>query len=124
MGAPPLDTSATHAGDSRSTLRELSRWVVSLAALVLTAVFIIGGTITITGQDKAWIVDIVRAHFAATVGLPGAALVALCLVLFLEHTSGNIEFEGLGFKFKGASGPILLWMICFLAITVAIKLLW
>lgn len=67
--------------------------------------------------------EIALNHFAATVGLPSAALAALCVV-FLESTTGRIEFEGLGFKFKGASGPIVLWVVCFLAIAAAIKLLW
>jgi hypothetical protein len=44
--------------------------------------------------------------------------------MFLEQTSGPIEFEGLGFKFKGASGPVVLWVFCFLAIAGAIKLVW
>lgn len=63
-------------------------------------------------------------HFSATIGLPSAALAALCLVVFLEQTSGAIEFEGFGFKFKGASGPIVLWVFSFLAIAAAIKVLW
>jgi hypothetical protein len=45
-------------------------------------------------------------------------------VLFLEAKSGRIEFEGFGFKFRGASGEIILWVICFFAIVTAIKLLW
>jgi hypothetical protein len=68
--------------------------------------------------------QIMLKHFAATVGLPSAALASLCLVMFLEQTSGPIEFEGLGLKFKGASGPVVLWAFCFLAIVGAIKLVW
>jgi hypothetical protein len=60
----------------------------------------------------------------ATIGLPSAALAALCLVIVMENTSGPIEFEGLGFKFKGASGPIIMWCIVFLCMTAAIKLVW
>jgi hypothetical protein len=47
-----------------------------------------------------------------------------CIVLYLEAKSGLIEFEGFGFKFRGASGEIILWVICFLAIMAAIKALW
>jgi hypothetical protein len=49
---------------------------------------------------------------------------ALCLVIVLENTSGPIEFEGLGFGFKGASGPLVLWCLCFLVMTAAIKAVW
>ena len=68
--------------------------------------------------------EVMVTHFAAVVGLPCAALAALGLVMFLEQTSGAIEFEGLGFKFKGASGPIVMWVISFMAMTTAIKILW
>ena len=63
-------------------------------------------------------------HFAAIVGLPGAAVAALFIVLMLEQTHGIIEFEGLGFKFHGASGPVVLWVFCYLAIVASLKLLW
>lgn len=68
--------------------------------------------------------QVMTNNFAAVVGLPCAALAALGLVMFLEQTSGAIEFEGFGFKFKGASGPIVMWVISFMAMTAAIKLLW
>ena len=63
-------------------------------------------------------------HFAAVVGLPFASVGSLFLVLLLRYSAGPIEFEGLGFKFKGASGPIVMWVLCFLATVSAIKLLW
>jgi len=69
-------------------------------------------------------IDIIFDHFAATIGLPLAGLTSLSLVLFLKYTAGPLEFEGMGFKFKGASGPIVLWILCFLSIATAIKLLW
>ena len=64
------------------------------------------------------------AHPAVVLGLPTGALAAFCIVLFLEAKSGRIEFEGFGFKFRGASGEVILWVICFLAIAGAIRLLW
>ena len=72
------------------------------------------------GPDK----EIVKEHFAAIIGLPSAAIVSLFLVLLLEHYAGTIEFECLYFKFKGASGPIVLWVFCFLAIAFGMWLLW
>ena len=67
---------------------------------------------------------VLEEHFAAIIGLPGAAAAAFVLVVFLRQTEGPIEFEGLGFKLKGAAGQILMWVICFLALAGAIKLLW
>ncbi len=74
-------------------------------------------------DDKIWL-PIAMQHFPAIIGLPMAAICALFIVMILKYTSGPIEFELLSFKFKGASGQIIFWVICFLAITLAIRVLW
>ncbi len=98
-----------------------------MLALVGTAL-VAGTFIFFLARDIAnaepWMMEIFRGHPAAALGLPSGALAALCIVLFLEAKSGRIEFEGFGFKFRGASGEIILWVICFLAIVGATKLLW
>jgi hypothetical protein len=74
-------------------------------------------------------VDIIRQelliqHYVAIVGLPTAAMAAFMLIFLFRQTSGPIELEGLGFKFKGAAGPIVLWMLAFLAMALALKVTW
>ena len=71
-----------------------------------------------------WISELLREHYVFFVGLPFAAMLAYFLVATLESTRGLIEFEALGMKFKGASGPIIMWVVVFLAIVVAIRLVW
>jgi hypothetical protein len=63
-------------------------------------------------------------HYAALIGLPAAVATAFAIVVFLRQTDGPVEFEGLGFKFEGAAGQVVMWVFCFLAIISAIKLLW
>ncbi len=63
-------------------------------------------------------------HWPALVGIPMSAISAFCIVSLLRVTNGPIEFEGLGFKFQGASGPVVLWVVCFLALAAALTLLW
>jgi hypothetical protein len=53
-----------------------------------------------------------------------AAGLAYLIVLLLPASYGRIEFKVAGVSFKGASGPVILWLLCFLAIVVAFKLLW
>ncbi len=67
---------------------------------------------------------ILEEHFGAIIGLPVAVGIAFVLVIFLRQTEGLIEFSGLGFEFRGASGQVAMWVICFLAVAGAIKLLW
>jgi hypothetical protein len=68
--------------------------------------------------------DIYVKHFQVILGLPCAAFASLFIVLVLKESGGNIEFSGLGFTFKGASGQIVLWIFVYLAIAGTIKLLW
>jgi hypothetical protein len=107
--------------------RRAFRIVVALIALA-GATFVGGTFLFFLARDitnaEPWMMEIFRTHPAAVLGLPTGALAALCIVLFLEAKSGYIEFEGFGFKFRGASGEIVLWVICFLAIVSAVKLLW
>jgi len=74
-------------------------------------------------EDKVWL-PIAMQHFPSIVGLPMAAIASLMVVMLLKYTSGPIEFEILSLKFKGASGQIVFWILCFLSIVLAIKILW
>jgi hypothetical protein len=68
--------------------------------------------------------NIIFEHFAASVGIALAVIVSLLLVLLLRYSAGPIEFEGMGFKFKGAAAPIILWILCYIVLVSSIKLLW
>jgi hypothetical protein len=75
-------------------------------------------------QPNSWLLDLIQKHFAALMCVPMAALMSMCVVILLRYTAGPIEFSVPGFEFKGASGQVVLWVVCFLAIVTAIKLLW
>jgi uncharacterized membrane protein YjgN (DUF898 family) len=75
-------------------------------------------------QSNSWVRQILEDHFGALLGVPMAALMAICIVILLRFAAGPIEFKGLGFEFRGASGQIVFWIFCFLAIVSAQKLLW
>jgi hypothetical protein len=89
---------------------------------MIAFVFLVGAGLTM--RSAPWLLDIARTHFAATIGLPFDALASFAIVTILESTAGPLEFEGLSFKFKGASGPAVLWIVCFSVIALAIKALW
>ncbi|MFJ3953665.1 hypothetical protein ACIPXV_27090 [Streptomyces libani] len=74
---------------------------------------------------ETWIVDLYSDHFAAVVGLPGCALLAFILVMLLEARFEKIEMEFFGVvRFHGASGPIVLWALCFFLMACAVAMLW
>jgi hypothetical protein len=104
-------------------LKKIAKAIVVVGVAVMMMFFIIFvGTHAI--EPGSWVAEMAKTHFAAVIGLPFIALLAFFIVIILEFSFGTIQFEGLGFKFRGASGPIVLWALCFLAITVAVRLLW
>jgi hypothetical protein len=75
-------------------------------------------------SPRNWLVQIENDHYAALVGTPMSAMTAFCIVSILKVTNGNIEFDAVGVKFRGASGPIVLWILCFAAVVTAFRILW
>ncbi len=66
--------------------------------------------------------------FNITVGLPVSAVASFCVVYVLssfEETDNNekLVIEIFDQTFSGPSGPVTLWVFCYLAITTSIALL-
>ena len=108
--------------DNKSKSSRMARAFVLIGGAFFAGVFILGAAGTIMTNSDLF--NIALNQLPATVGLPFSALGSLWLVMFLESTSGPMEFETLGFKFKGSSGPVVLWVMSFLSMTLAIKILW
>ncbi len=70
------------------------------------------------------LVEVVDKQFPAVFCVPISYVSALILVLILRVAAGPIEFKVLAVEFKGASGPLVFWVICFLALIYAFKQLW
>ncbi len=74
--------------------------------------------------EENWVLSVLYHHYAAALGVPMCAVAALCIVLILETAAGPIQVETTWFKFRGAAAPIIVWILCFLAMTVAMAILW
>ena len=96
-------------------------WVV---VVVLTAFGVLAliGLFTVGKTEGVFWRDQIRENFPVIIGLPMRSE-ALFVSLVLQISSGPIEFEAVGIKFKGGSAPIVFWLLCFLAIAVAMKML-
>jgi len=109
--------------DSRweQQLRRYMSWAaVCGATLFALAYFVSIVVVALSGYWDA----VALKHFPTVIGLPSAALAALFVVLVLRTVAGAVEFRVLGFELKGATGPIVMWVVCFLSIAFAINLLW
>jgi hypothetical protein len=116
------ENTSGNGGSNIYLIRKVAHWLILCGGALIGSAYLVFTTYNIW-NDPA-LRKVVQDHFAAVIGLPAAAIASLCVVLILEGTAGPIEFEGLGFKFKGASGPIIFWIICFLVITGAIRICW
>jgi hypothetical protein len=94
-------------------------------ALVLAAFF--SGTESSRGARLAnWF----TSAPAQNLGIPCAAVAAFAIVAVLfnafppaSNASGQLAFKVFGLEFSGPSGPITLWLMCFLGFIAALKLL-
>jgi hypothetical protein len=114
-------------GQYELQIRKVASWAAIVGTSLLAAfffAFMAYQSALGPGEPDNWFTKVLEAQFAATVGVPLSVVSAASLVLLLKATMGPIEFEGLGFKFRGASAPIVLWIFCFLAIVGGMKLLW
>ena len=102
---------------SNDKFRNVLRWTTYLFFLAVTG---FTGYYYFVTVGLGWVgkPETVRL---ATIGF--SIILSLFVVLMLKFSSGPIEFEVIGFKFKGASGPIIMWVICFLVIVLAFSLL-
>jgi hypothetical protein len=73
---------------------------------------------------QGYLAVVIEKHYAAIIGLQGCAGLSLIIVALFRQREGPIELEGPGFKAKGATGPVLLWVICFLSIAWTTKEMW
>lgn len=101
-------------------LRTIAMWSAIFASITMATVQLL----FIYNTEMAFWQDLVRDHFAATLGLTGAGIVSFAIVVFLRQTEGPIEFEAFGMKFRGASGQVILWAFLLIVYTLCAKILW
>jgi hypothetical protein len=99
--------------------------VIALVTSITLAVLSCGGLVLLLVHTgfSFW-QDIFKEHFLGTIGLIGITIASFGTVTFLRQSEGPIEFEALGFKFKGASGQVVLWGVCIIILSLCAKLLW
>ncbi len=114
--------------DSERRFRRYANWTIIVGTGIAASYFLCFLVYhSLSGQSTAenWLLQVLHEHYAATIGVPLSAMSAFCVVLLLRVVyTGPIEMEALGFKFRGASGPVVLWVFCFLAIIFGFWLLW
>lgn len=102
----------------------LRRWItlgIALFAVMGIAILLVA---VWKNRFDPELTHLVATNFPAIVGLPFAAIAAFIVVAVFRQSETPLELEVLGFKLKGAAGELVLWIACFLAIVVGIRMLW
>jgi len=113
--------SGSESRPERAALFETTRRVIAIL-LTLGAFLILGVLFFALWQNRfdPVLTELVLRQFPVIIGLPFGALGAFIVVTLLRQREDPLEFEGLGFRLKGAAGEIILWNISFLVIVAAI----
>lgn len=104
--------------------RVLARIVIVFASVAVVGCIMLFVHFIFAEWTQPYWHTLIESHFASIVGLPMAGAGAFIVVALFRQSDGPIEFRGLGFEFKGASGQLVMWIACFLSMAGAIKLLW
>jgi hypothetical protein len=107
--------------ESGERTRKIMGWGIVAAGLGFICWF--GGEIFM-GSLRDVVFGMARLHYGTVVGIPCSGLGALFIVLLLRNVAGEVQFTAFGFEFKGASGPIIMWILCFWALTFGMIKTW
>ena len=108
-----------------ATVTSGRRLQLAVGAMLLAGLFSIffGWLCDITFGHETW-AAFVLGHFGLVIGLPMAAALAFAIVVAFQQTSeGPVSLRFGPLEFSGPAGPIVLWVLCFLATVLAIRLL-
>lgn len=67
---------------------------------------------------------LIESHACAFIGIPWAGGAAAVVVMLFRFLPGELTFKALGLELKGAAAPAVLWVVCFVALVLALKVLW
>ena len=107
----------------RRNLQLIMSWIV-IIVLTIFGVYALVKLSSVHKTEGEYWKTLISEQFPVLVGLPMAGLGALFVTLILRISTGELEFEIAGLKFKGGAAPIVFWIVCFLSIVISIQLLW
>ncbi|MCG8433886.1 MAG: hypothetical protein MJA83_07645 [Gammaproteobacteria bacterium] len=114
--------------DNSSNLKKYATWGVVVGTALWTGfffVFLIVSALLPGAVPQSWFLDMIQKHPSGTIGIAISAISAFSVVAVLDvFSSDPIEIKFWQFEVKGAGGPVLLWVLCFLALVLGAEVLW
>ena len=117
-----------NSNQEKSALKKWATWGVVIGTAIWTTFFF--GFLVVSALiphliPDSWFLDMIKENPAGTIGVAICAISSFSVVVVLDIFSrDSISFKFFNFEFKGASGPVVLWIMCFLAFVAGTGLLW
>jgi len=112
----------------RNRLKRFATWGVVIGTAVWTTFFF--GFLVVSALfpnviPDSWFLQMIREHPAGTLGVAMGAISAFSVVAVLNVFARDpIEIRFFQFELRGAAGPVVLWVVCFLAFVLGAEVLW
>ena len=100
----------------KSTPAFFSKLIFVIFAWVLVGLCFIYGV-------RVWFNSPMHPSFIPITGAAFCAVLSFALVLALHFATGPIKLKITGVDFEGASGPIILWCLCFFVIAYGLYMM-
>jgi len=112
----------------QNSMKKYATWGVVIGTALWTGFFFAFLIISALFPDavpKSWFLDMILAHPSGTIGIAISAISAFSVVTVLDVFARDpIEIRFWQFEVKGAAGPVILWVLCFLALVLGGEVLW
>jgi hypothetical protein len=73
-------------------IRHIAQWAALLGGIVFAGTYVIGAAVSMMVDPRLY--SKALEQMPATIGLPSAALAALCLVIVMENRQGLLNSKG------------------------------
>jgi hypothetical protein len=124
----PIDSKTDSKAEDKLNLKKLATWGVVVGTALWTTFFFGFLVVSATYPEhvaESWFLRMLQEHPSGTLGIAISAISAFSVVAVLDVLSRDpIEIKVVGFELKGAAGPVVLWVVCFLALVVGTEVLW
>jgi hypothetical protein len=101
---------------------EIGAYIIGI--FIVLAVFLALAALVVTQWDNPEVHTFVMDQFRVIVCLPAAGLFAFLIIAIFQVAVGQMQFKAFGIEFAGAAGPVIIWILAFLAIARMIERLW
>ncbi len=121
-------SSQDNSNQENDVLKKWATWGVVIGTAIWTTFFfgfLVVNALFPSSIPDSWFLDMVKGNPAGTIGIAIGAISSFSVVVVLDIFSRDpISFKFFSFEFKGASGPVILWVVCFLAFVAGTNFLW